>query len=195
MSSGIGLLLVLLIQISEILFVHVIVKGIFLRENDFKSPWFNRVCEHIAACLYAFFCLRNSRHLPEWLRKHLINREKRFDTLGLKTFRLMTLEEVKNGWLQQIQPGQTGITKLRRKWMNGQETVQSIVRSNPLSPRLRKQTYCISSCKYEGKELLQKPMIQCFVCEQWFHFECVNIEVAPDETTAWLCSTDIETWK
>jgi hypothetical protein len=75
----------------------------------------------------------------------------------------MTLDEVKNAWLKQMQPNETGIKDVRRIWMNGKETVQTVSRSQPLLPK-SDGPYCIPSCKHEGNELENNPMIQSVLC-------------------------------
>lgn len=69
------------------------------------------------------------------------------------------------------------------------------VNSEETSTKLNKKTididksYCAEDCRFERQGAECDSMLQCVLCENWWHFKCVNITTKKKPLGLWLCKS------
>ena len=40
-----------------------------------------------------------------------------------------------------------------------------------------KETYCLQNCQFDGRDIEGHEMINCDLCDEWYHISCVDLKV------------------
>lgn len=151
--------------------------------------------------LFAVQCLQlqqAGKSLPKWLL--LVDRRNaRFSEETKVLLAKVSVRWIMDNIQTDPQPGEPAIRSVKRHHLNG--TVSSQSRINQRSDnqhRTRTHTgetrkrYCFNNCSFGGVD--DGNMIQCFGCDNWFHFECVGLDQTPNENEEWICPSDKQNW-
>jgi hypothetical protein len=159
-----------------------------------------RRCKHVAAILWALNCLQlqeSGNQLPDWLTR-LDKKNAKYTDDQKKRFAKISVNDVMQFMSTPPQPGEPGIFKVEITYLDRSVSVQSKPTVNlqrrPMNrKRKRQESYCYETCSFSGAETGR--MIQCFVCENWFHFECVDLDQEPAHTEEWVCPEHIPVYR
>ena len=51
-----------------------------------------------------------------------------------------------------------------------------------------KENYCLQDCEFNGRDIEGHEMINCDLCNVWYHISCVDLKVdEAQELSAWIC--------